>query len=134
MLTKQCKNVLYEIKTLTNNTEAEFCFISGEPYLCLSDNSIRYYDYTKYIDEISSIMAQLESEGYIIPTINAFHFRLTQKALHLKQFALSNVYLYFKDKLVDILALIISIIALLKSYDYDVIDKIISVCKQLLGI
>ena len=134
MITKECKNVLSELKSLTSNTESEIVFIMDTTYLCLSDDESEIYNYQKYKSEIYGILRHLESEGYISFTRNEYHFRLTQKAIHKGQFVLSSIRSYLSDKMIDIFALIISIIALLKSYGYDVITPVITLCKQLLGL
>lgn len=132
MITKECKNVLYELKLLTSNTESEISFIADTTYLCLSDDERKLYNYQKYKNEIYGILDQLEADGYVSFTFNEYHFRLTQKAIHKNQFALSDISNYLRDKMIDILALVISVIALLKSYGYDVVTPFVTSCKQLL--
>lgn len=132
MLTKECRDVLNHLRILTSNSESEISFLGDTTCFCLSDDIDIVYNYKKYQSEITGIIAQLESEKYITYTRNKYHFQLTQLAIHENQFVLSEVFLYIKDKLIDIFALIISIIALLKSYGYDVLSPILILSKQLL--
>lgn len=132
MLTKECKDVLNELRLLTSNTEDEFSYLGYTTCFCLSDNQNKTYDYQKYQSEISSIMLQLKSEGYIITTRNEYHFQLTQKAIHEKQFKHHQRIAYISDKWISFVALIISALALLKSYGYG-IERIIHECMKLLG-
>lgn len=132
MLTKESRAVLNELKTLTSNTEAEFSYLGYTTCFCLSTDSNRTYDYRKYQSEISGIMQQLATEGYVVSTYNEFHFRLTQKAIHEKQFKRYNRLKYASEKWISFVALIISALALLKSYGYG-IERIIRGCMTLLG-
>lgn len=132
MLTKECHYILSGLKVLTENTDAEFSFLMNTTCFCLSDNINKIFDYSLYESEILSIMSEMKKDGYIENTINSFHFRLTQKALHRKQFGWYHFYQYMSDKWISILALIISVFALLKSYAID-IDDIITLCKRLSG-
>lgn len=131
MLTKECRNVLNELKLLTSNTEDEFSYLGATTCFCLSNDVNKKYDYQKYQSEISSIMHQLESEGYIITTWNKYHFQLTQKAIHEKQFKCHRRLEYISEKWISFIALIISALALLKSYGYG-IERIIHICMRLL--
>ena len=133
-MTSQCKTVLSGLKKLTNNTECNISYLSDTSCFCLDDEN-KTFSYKKYEDEIESIISALVYEGYLKYNYgNEYNFCLTQKGIHKKQFTLSAILLYFTDKLIDILALIIAIIALLKSYGYDVLTPVITLCKQLLGL
>lgn len=133
-MTSQCKAVLSGLKKLTNNTECNISYLSDTSCFCLDDDN-KTFSYKKYEDEIESIISALVYEGYLKYNYgNEYNFCLTQKGIHKKQFTLSAILSYFTDKLIDILALIIAIIALLKSYGYDVLTPVITLCKQLLGL
>lgn len=133
-MTSQCKTVLSGLKKLTNNTECNISYLSDTSCFCLDDEN-KTFSYKKYEDEIESIISALVYEGYLKYNYgNEYNFCLTQKGIHKKQFTLSAILSYFTDKLIDILALIIAIIALLKSYGYDVLTPVITLCKQLLGL
>lgn len=86
----------------------------------------------EYAEELNSIMEHLISEGYAKNTFNEFHFRLTQKSIHIRQVRLDALRFYLLEKWISIIALIISACALLKSYGYG-IDDIFNACRQLLG-
>ncbi|MDO5345330.1 MAG: hypothetical protein Q4E91_06255 [Lachnospiraceae bacterium] len=131
MLTRECRSVLNELKLLTSNTEDEFSYLGDTTCFCLSNDVNQEYDYQKYQSEISSIMHQLEAEGYIITTWNEYHFQLTQKAIHEKQFKRHKRLEYISEKWISFIALIISALALLKSYGYG-IERIIHECMKLL--
>ena len=133
-MTSQCKAVLSGLKKLTNNAECNISYLSDTSCFCIDDKS-KTFSYKKYEDEIESIISALVYEGYLKYNYgNEYNFCLTQKGIHKKQFTLSAILSYFTDKLIDILALIIAIIALLKSYGYDVLTPVITLCKQLLGL
>ena len=132
MLTKECKIVLNNLKTLTLNTEADICYLGETTYFCLVSDHSKFYDYGSFYREIGSILDPLANEGYIVYTINPYHFKLTQKSLHSGQFIFSTFLSYAADKAIDFIALIISIIALLKSYGYDVLTPLFTLCKSLL--
>lgn len=131
MITKECKSVLNELKLLTSNTEAEFSYLSGTTCFCLSDDINKTYDYCRYKSEISSIMQHLINEGYIVSTWNEYHFHLTQNAIHENQFKHFERLKYVSEKWISFIALIISALALLKSYGYG-IERIIRACMKLL--
>ena len=133
-MTSQCKSVLSGLKKLTNNTECNISYFGDTSCFCLDDED-KTFSYKKYEDEIDSVISALVHEGYLKYNYgNEYNFCLTQKGIHKKQFTLSAILSYFTDKLIDILALIIAIIALLKSYGYDVLTPVITLCKQLLGL
>ena len=87
MLTYQCRVVLRELKKLTNNTDANFCYLFCTHSFSL-DNSEVTYDYGKFESEIDSIMDTLIAEGYVKTDFNEYNFKLTQKAIHEWQFLL----------------------------------------------
>ena len=131
MLTVQCKKVLYQLKKLTNNSNAEFCYLLNTACFCLSDDTNQTYDYSEYSNEINSIMTHLILEGYAKNTFNDLHFRLTQKAIHIQQFRFHILKIYVSEKWISIIALIISALSLLKSYGCG-IDDVFNACMQLL--
>lgn len=131
MLTKQCKEILSLLKLLTNNSDAEFSYLANTNCFCLSRDIECTRDYSAYASEIFSIMEQLLNEGYVKNTFNPYHFRLTQKSIHHKQFICRAILNYLCDKWISLIALIVSILALLKSYGYGIDDIFIS-CMQLL--
>lgn len=131
-MTSQCKAVLSELKKLTDNTECDISYLGGTTCFCLDDQN-KTYNYQKYASEIDGIISLLVKEEYLTYTINEYNFKLTQKGIHKTQFALSKFGSYLSDKFIDILALVISIIALLNSYGYDVLAPLITLCKKLSG-
>ena len=83
---QSCRKVLNELRKLSSSTESILAFLGDTYCICLYDDYTKTYDYTKYKDEITSIIKFLVSEGYLEYTINEFHFTLTQKGLHPYQF------------------------------------------------
>lgn len=132
MLTKECKIILKKLKQLTSNTEEDISYLYNTTSFCLLMDDDKICDYHPYENEIDSILQHLYKEGYLTFTTNDYNFKLTQKALHHHQFIFSSLQTYAADKAIDFAALIISIIALLKSYGYDVLAPIIALCKSLL--
>lgn len=131
-MTSQCRTVLSNLKKLTNNTECNISYVYGDTLFCVECEENKYYNYQKYESEIESIISSLIESGYLKYNYgNQYNFSLTQKGIHINQFTFSAIRSYFADKLIDILALIISIIALLKSYGYGV-DDLINFCTKLL--
>lgn len=131
-MTSQCKSVLSGIKNLSNNTELNVSYLYDTSCFCLDADQNKTFSYQKYENEIESIISALVSEGYLKYNYgNEYNFCLTQKGIHVRQFTFASVKAYFADKLIDILALIISIIALCKSYGYGIEDFITS-CTKLL--
>ena len=131
-MTTQCKAVLSGLKKLTNNTESCFSYVYNSTYFCLDDDPDKTYNYENYSNEIEGIITLLIQEGYLANTYSNRTYQLTQKGIHNKQFTLHKVMNYFSDKLIDIIAVVISIIALLNSYGYDLLTPIFDLCKKLL--
>ena len=90
MLTYQCRVVLRELKKLTNNTDANFCYLFCTHSFSL-DNSEVTYDYGKFESEIDSIMDTLIAEGYVKTDFIEYNIKLTQKANHECQFLLPYI-------------------------------------------
>jgi len=111
-MTSQCKEVLSELKKLTNNTECNISYLGYTDCFCI-DDADKTYNYEKYESEIESIITSLVEEGYLRYNYgNIYNFCLTQKGIHKGQFTLSAVTAYLLNNLISILALIVAIIAL----------------------
>lgn len=134
MLTKECKIILKKLKQLTSNTESNISYLYNSTSFCLLDDYNKKCDYRPYENEIDSILHLLCKEGYLCFTSNDQNFKLTQKALHHQQFTFASFRMYVADKFIDFTALIISIIALLKSYGYDVLTPLLNFCKSVLAL
>ena len=106
MLTYQCRVVLRELKKLTNNTDANFCYLFCTHSFSL-DNSEVTYDYGKFESEIDSIMDTLIAEGYVKTDFNEYNFKLTQKAIHEWQFLLP----YFAHPITYLITWILGIVS-----------------------
>ena len=130
-MTFQCKAVLKELRKLVKNTEDVFSYEIGTNNFYL-DETGDTYDYSKYNKEISSIITLLVNEGFITPAYNHYSFQLTQKGLHPYQLTFETAMTYLSDKFIDILAIVISLLALLNSYGYDLLTPIINLCKNIL--
>lgn len=113
-MTFQCRRVLSELKKLSGNTDALLSFVGGSNQICRLDDYDKIYDYTIYSDEISSIIDCLIKEGYLVNGFNQYNFSLTHKALHGAQYNMEMFTSYLLNNWIAIVALIISIIALLK--------------------
>ena len=131
-MTSQCKSILSGLKILANNTEANISYRFDDFSFCL-DEGERFFSYEGYENEIESIIQALVDDGYLKYNYgNQLNFSLTQKGIHKTQFTLSSIASYFTDKFIDILALAIATLALLKSYDYDVLAPVITFFKTIL--
>lgn len=84
-MTIQCKEVLKHLKKLSNNSNETLCFVGDLPHICRNDNLDDFFDYSKYKNEIESIIQSLVGEGYLMFEFNEYHFHLTQKAIHRTQ-------------------------------------------------
>ena len=131
-MTIQGKIVLSKFKKLTENTERSFSYLYDSTCFCLDEDPTKTYDYINYFNEIEGIITLLIQEGYLVTAYNNYSYKLTQKGIHNKQFTLHQVINYFSDKLIDIIAVIISVIALLNSYGYDLLTPLFDLCKKLL--
>lgn len=131
-MTSQCKSILAGLKKLSNNTESNISYRFDDPSFCLDEGDL-YFSYEGYENEIESIIQSLVDDGYLKYNYgNHFNFSLTQKGIHKTQFALFSIAAYFSDKLIDILALVIATLALLKSYGYDLLTPSITFFKTIL--
>lgn len=81
-MTKQCKDVLKQLRKISNSTDDTLCFILGNTHICLDSDETCYYDYSEYKGEIKSIIDWLSKDGYIEYTNNKYNFTLTHKGLH----------------------------------------------------
>lgn len=133
-MTFQSKKVLTGIKKLTNNTAANVSYsCDHNTHLVLDDSDDKFYDYGKYESEIESIISLLVEEGYLEYNLgNKWNFSLTQKGIHKTQLTFHKICSFLLHNSIGILALIVSIIALLTSYGYYVLTPLLDLCKQLL--
>lgn len=81
MLTRSAADVLKMLNNLTGSTDQKVTYVIGKPHFCLWSNSNAICDFSKYDDEIDSIMDMLDSVG-AIKWIRDHVFRLTQIGLH----------------------------------------------------
>lgn len=126
-MTYQCRYVLKQIKKLSSNSDMALRFCS--------DGMIRpftadtpFADCSKYKKEILSIMQMLKKEQYI--HLSDTTFSLTQKGLHIYQDAFQRILKIIYDKWIPFIALLVSILSFMKSYNIG-IDDIATYCKQL---
>lgn len=104
-----CRNVLAGLRKLTSNTEDLLSFLGDTYCICLSEDTNKTYDYTKYKGEINSIISQLVSDGYMEYAYNEFNFTLTQRGLHPYRFQWESFKSFlFKSVLVPILVSLVT--------------------------
>lgn len=113
MLTYQCKVILKKLKQLTNNTECEISFLGNTTLFCLSDDYNKTCDYSKYKDEIHSIVSHLASNGYLCFGSNEYCFSLTHKGVHNKQLTYVAIGKFLLHNIIAIIALLVGIVGLL---------------------
>ena len=114
MLTKNCKSILNAILSLDQN----------DWYKAYSVNDLTQLT-SLSTDEIYSAVTALEEDGMIQVQYLSFRgcssvidsVRLTEQGIHYKDQEKENRLNYLKDKWIDFLALIIALIALLKSFE-----------------
>lgn len=108
-MTKSCKNVLSNLRKLSNNTEDVLAFLGGTTCICLASNESATYDYSKYANEIYSVIRQLVKAGYLDYSHNEYYFTLTQQGLHPYRFAWDTLKLFLlKSILVPIVVSVIT--------------------------
>lgn len=113
-MTFQSFRVLQRIKKLSNNSDRALRFYSdGMIYPFTSDTPCA--DCSKYKKEIISIMDSLKSKGYI--QLSSDTIRLTQEGIHFWQNLISLFWKFIHQKLVPFIALIVSIISLMVSFN-----------------
>ena len=118
MLTKNCKLVLDSVLSLDQTDW--YKKYSVRDLAKLSDLSI---------DEVKSVIESLNQLGFAqitylslpnYPTaIDTIH--LTERGIHYKDLQKEEKFNYFKDKWIDFLALIVALIALLKSFESEIL-------------
>ena len=116
MLTKNCKSILNAILSLDQN----------DWYKAYSVNDLTQLT-SLSTDEIYSAVTALEEDGMIQVQYLSFRgcssvidsVRLTEQGIHYKDQEKENRLNYLKDKWIDFLALIIALIALLKSFEQE---------------
>lgn len=114
---KHCKKVLKELRKLSCNSDTEITFLGESTSFCLSNSYQTTYDYSKYQKEISSILNQLNNDGYIVFHSNPNDFSLTARGLHPFRFQWEIIKLFLiKSIIVPIIVSIITslIVILLK--------------------
>ena len=85
-MTIQSYTVLKNLKRIANNTETELCLLGDTTLICPTWDEENNFDYSKYQDEIFSILDELASNGYLIyPRDNKYFIALTSKGIHSKQ-------------------------------------------------
>lgn len=113
MLTRQCKDVLKNIKKITENTEQDFSYMYNSTCFCLDNDFSKTYDYKLYDSEIGGIITLLVQEGYIEPSYNKYTFKLTQRGIHNKQLTYAAIGKFLLHNIIAIIALLVSVIGLL---------------------
>ena len=98
MLTKNCKLVLDSVLSL-DQTDWYKAFSMGD----LGFAQITYLNLPNYL-----------------PAIDTIH--LTERGIHYKDLQREEKLNYFKDKWIDFLALVVALIALLKSFETEILD------------
>lgn len=118
MISYQSRDVLRNLKNLANNTDTELALLGMSTLICpAGEDESNSYDYSKYEGEINSILDELVNAGYLIyPRSNRYFVALTAKGIHTHQFTAGKVKEWIIDKSIDIAALIISIIALIRTF------------------
>ena len=118
MLTKNCKLVLDSVLSL-DQTDWYKAFSMGD-LVKLSGLSM---------NEIKSVIESLDQLGFAQitylnlpnyrPAIDTIH--LTERGIHYKDLQREEKLNYFKDKWIDFLALVVALIALLKSFEPEIL-------------
>lgn len=118
MLSKNCRSILDAVLSLDQN----------DWYKAYSVNDLTQLT-SLSTDEICSAVTALEENGML--QVHYFSFRscssvidsvrLTEQGIHYKDLEKENRLNYLKDKWIDFFALIIALIALLKSYESEII-------------
>ena len=117
MLSIQSKSVLQHLKKLSDNTDTELSLLGETTLICPTFDEDNTYDYFEYAWEINSILDELVNAGYLIyPRNNKYFISLTSKGIHTHQFTVGMIKDWLVDKSIDIAALIISIIALIRTF------------------
>ena len=88
---KSCRDVLRGLQKLTNNTEDILSFLGDTTCICRDDNYSTVYDYSKYQNEIRSIISQLVKDGYLEYSAGKHKFSLTQLVLHPYRFKIEEI-------------------------------------------
>lgn len=117
MISFQSRDVLRHLKELADNTDTELALLGMTTLICPTGEEDKTYDYSKYGGEINSILDELVNAGYLIyPRNNKYFISLTSKGIHTHQFTVGMIKDWLVDKSIDIAALIISIIALVRTF------------------
>lgn len=117
MLSIQSKSVLQHLKKLSDNTDTELALLGETTLICPTFDEDNTYDYFEYAGEINSILDELVNAGYLTyPRNNRYFVSLTSKGIHTYQFTAEKFRIWLVDKAIDIAALIISIIALIRTF------------------
>lgn len=85
-MTRNCRNVLKNLRKLSNSSENVLSFASNGPYLYRLDSPSEVYDYSVYKKEIRGIIHQLVLDGYLQYSDDQYEFVITQLGLHPYQF------------------------------------------------
>ena len=88
-LTPPCKHVLKGLLKLSDNSTFPLVYNTSMARFHRFDKAEPYFDVTRYIGEIDTIMMLLFDEGYLVRPFeeDKFTCSLTQKALHWKYLA-----------------------------------------------
>ena len=79
---KHCKKVLRRLRNLSNHSDAIMAFLGDTDRIYLRDDVKKFYDCSKYQNEIESTLKHLCEEGYLEYVHNEHYFVLTTKGLH----------------------------------------------------
>lgn len=100
-MTAQCKYVLKEIKTLSENTVFELNYVHKSNTIYIVRTPNKRIELQKHSGELSSIIQQLIDDGYLDKT--QFGFQLNHKGLHPHRVAWDSIKVFLlKSVLVPI--------------------------------
>lgn len=108
-MTIQSLIILNELRKIASSTDTLLSFVSDAPYICIFENPDVFFDYSKYSNEIQSIIKHLIDNGYLVTGFNEMNFQLTQKGLHPFQAIISMIISFlFRSILVPIVVAILT--------------------------
>ena len=118
MLTKNCKLVLDSVLSL-DQTDWYKAFSMGDLVKLsgLSMNEIK--SVIESLDQLCFAQITYLNLPNYLPAIDTIH--LTERGIHYKDLQREENLNYFKDKWIDFLALVVALIALLKSFEPEIL-------------
>lgn len=99
-MTYTCSRVLRQLRKLSGNSGSTMGYLGQSTEIVLIENDSVTFNYSRWKNEIESIIRELIRQGYLEQDFNEYHFHLTHKGLHPYQVVLDDLKIFLLKSVV----------------------------------